>query len=254
LDEKGFQALKRAQDLESQRVRRAATLEETIQAMTTLYLDRNDPVARAERARGRVQELRQEAQRDVLARARNAPSISITGTHTAAASSIAGARMKADAPIDRRAKTVATTSTSTNERAAAATAKPSPLPEGKPPSTSNARPHDPKHDARPQSSDVTEQTARSSSHAPTRASSHVQPPPPKRTPIPAAVLHQVRLRDRGQCTYRDTQGARCVRQRWVDTHHIVQVSQGGSHELDNLTTLCSAHHKLLHSAYKECVA
>ena len=68
-----------------------------------------------------------------------------------------------------------------------------------------------------------------------------------RTPIPAHLKHQVVLRDQTQCTHRDSSTQkRCFRRRWLDIHHIVPVSHGGKNELSNLTTLCSAHHRMQH--------
>ena len=72
-----------------------------------------------------------------------------------------------------------------------------------------------------------------------------RPVPGKREPIPAAVLHQVNLRDQRRCTHYN--GAeRCNQSRWIDIHHKIPVSEGGANTEDNLTTLCTAHHKLWH--------
>ena len=67
-----------------------------------------------------------------------------------------------------------------------------------------------------------------------------------RSPIPAAIRHQVMLRDRGECQGTTPQGTRCGCRQWTDIHHIRPVSLGGSHALDNLLTLCSNHHRLIH--------
>jgi 5-methylcytosine-specific restriction endonuclease McrA len=64
--------------------------------------------------------------------------------------------------------------------------------------------------------------------------------------IPAALRHAVAQRDLNQCTHLTPQGTRCPKTRWLDIHHVRPLSQGGTHELSNLTTLCSAHHRLLH--------
>ncbi len=63
---------------------------------------------------------------------------------------------------------------------------------------------------------------------------------------PAAIIHQVNLRDRGQCTFRDGLGRRCENTRWVDLHHVKLKSYGGLHTVDNIVTLCSQHHRFLH--------
>ncbi|MDR3608501.1 MAG: HNH endonuclease signature motif containing protein [Oligoflexia bacterium] len=68
---------------------------------------------------------------------------------------------------------------------------------------------------------------------------------PVRAPLPAAVLHQVNLRDQGRCTH-VTNGKRCNQARWTEIHHKIPVSQGGPNTPENLITLCSTHHQLQH--------
>ena len=51
------------------------------------------------------------------------------------------------------------------------------------------------------------------------------------------VLH----RDGGRCTV-----PRCRSARFIEVHHIVPRSEGGSHDAINLTSLCDAHHVALH--------
>ena len=68
-----------------------------------------------------------------------------------------------------------------------------------------------------------------------------------RSPIPAAIRHQVMLRDRGECQGKTPQGTRCGCRQWTDIHHIRPVALGGGHEVDNLLTLCSSHHHLIHT-------
>jgi 5-methylcytosine-specific restriction endonuclease McrA len=65
--------------------------------------------------------------------------------------------------------------------------------------------------------------------------------------IPAKTKHQVSLRDGAQCTYTD-RGKRCETRRWLDVHHVIPREHGGTNELENLTTLCSAHHRMEHQA------
>ena len=69
----------------------------------------------------------------------------------------------------------------------------------------------------------------------------------KRKPLPAALKHAVMTRDQGQCTEHDNAGTRCENRRWLDVHHIRPLAKGGADELDNLTTLCSEHHRFEHS-------
>jgi hypothetical protein len=77
----------------------------------------------------------------------------------------------------------------------------------------------------------------------------------QREPIPAALLHQVNLRDHRRCTESLPDGSRCNQSRWIEIHHKTPVSQGGENTLENLTTLCSAHHRLWHLKNKKgCLA
>lgn len=64
--------------------------------------------------------------------------------------------------------------------------------------------------------------------------------------IPAPIAHEVVRRDQGQCTFTQPNGKRCSSQRWLQRHHKTPWARGGSHSLDNLTTLCSTHHRHIH--------
>lgn len=68
----------------------------------------------------------------------------------------------------------------------------------------------------------------------------------ERKPLPAALLHQIQLRDQGACQHRRPDGALCGERRWVDLHHVVPVSRGGEDSRENLVTLCRVHHALAH--------
>lgn len=67
-----------------------------------------------------------------------------------------------------------------------------------------------------------------------------------RRPLTAEQKHAVNRRDQGRCTFKDQNGRRCENQTWLHVHHIQPVHQGGSNRPENLTTLCSAHHDLIH--------
>ncbi len=56
------------------------------------------------------------------------------------------------------------------------------------------------------------------------------------------VRRFVTRRDRGRCTVPGCRSAR-----FGDVHHIVGRADGGGHEAENLTVLCSAHHSSLHA-------
>lgn len=73
------------------------------------------------------------------------------------------------------------------------------------------------------------------------------PPKPGRHPVKASVVHPVQVRDNNQCAFVGLTGARCEQQRWLQLHHIKEVSKGGLNTVDNLRLLCHAHHRLTHS-------
>ncbi|MGE0634667.1 MAG: HNH endonuclease signature motif containing protein, partial [Pseudobdellovibrionaceae bacterium] len=68
-----------------------------------------------------------------------------------------------------------------------------------------------------------------------------------RKPLKASMKHLVQLKYNSQCAHTDSDGNRCSQRRHLDIHHIIELSQGGGDELDNLTLLCSGHHKMIHS-------
>ncbi len=59
--------------------------------------------------------------------------------------------------------------------------------------------------------------------------------------IPPAVRRKVMVRSRHRC-----QRPGCGHTRFLEVHHLVPRSRGGSNDLDNLICLCSGCHKLLH--------
>ncbi|PWU22851.1 MAG: hypothetical protein C5B49_00015 [Bdellovibrio sp.] len=69
----------------------------------------------------------------------------------------------------------------------------------------------------------------------------------KRVPFTAAEMHAVHARDGGRCTFVDpVTGKRCQNDRWLHFHHIVGVAQGGGNNPENISSLCAAHHDLVH--------
>ncbi|RYZ63333.1 MAG: HNH endonuclease, partial [Proteobacteria bacterium] len=64
--------------------------------------------------------------------------------------------------------------------------------------------------------------------------------------IPAASRHKLALRDSGKCSFVDRHGKRCNSGRWVQKHHVHHFADGGSHDAENLETLCWAHHVMKH--------
>ena len=62
----------------------------------------------------------------------------------------------------------------------------------------------------------------------------------KQRTVPTGIKRALLARDR-RCTYPG-----CHHERFVDAHHIVHWSEGGETSLDNLTLVCTHHHRLLH--------
>ena len=67
-----------------------------------------------------------------------------------------------------------------------------------------------------------------------------------RDDIRQIIKHEVMRRDRGQCTHVYPNGRRCKERRYLEMHHIRPVSMGGPDTPQNLTLLCSNHHKYRH--------
>lgn len=73
----------------------------------------------------------------------------------------------------------------------------------------------------------------------------------KRQPLPASVKHQVYLNSEGRCTVTDERGRRCRSTRFLEIHHIKPLSQGGGDDIENLTLVCSGHHRAIHHRKEE---
>jgi len=71
---------------------------------------------------------------------------------------------------------------------------------------------------------------------------HENPKPRSRT-IPARVKDKVLMRDKYQCTYVGSGGARCNATQHLQFDHVVPFARGGGHIPDNLRLLCSAHNR-----------
>lgn len=72
------------------------------------------------------------------------------------------------------------------------------------------------------------------------------PAQPGRKPVPVSLKHEVVKRDGTQCTFVSPDGRRCGQTRWLQHHHVQEVQNGGLNTLENLRTLCSAHHRFIH--------
>jgi hypothetical protein len=62
-----------------------------------------------------------------------------------------------------------------------------------------------------------------------------------RKSVPAAVTHQVWIRDQGQCTYVSQSEQRCGERRMIEIDHINPVARGGTNEITNLRLCCRRH-------------
>jgi HNH endonuclease/RuvA, C-terminal domain len=78
------------------------------------------------------------------------------------------------------------------------------------------------------------------SHDAAAATTHVLGPRAKQD-VPPALRRAVLRRDQHRC-----QAPGCCHVTFVDVHHIETREDGGAHEIDNLVTLCSAHHRAGH--------
>jgi len=250
ISEEGYETLKRVLDIESQRQKKAVSMEDALSEMMDVYLEKRDPLRKAKRIAMRQAEARSEENRtrnpgqNLKTTASNCTKTSISrvqekekkavdGPFSLSSSSLTPLNQINRIPNRRRFETLFRLESSNNGK-----------------------------------SFVARRVKRFT-----------------RETIPAAVQHEVLLRDQGACqfpvgpkggcinpippsqrshepenqnefrltgntTYGGTPMARdtiCGQKRWIHLHHIVPVAKGGKNTLENLTTLCSAHHKLVHT-------
>lgn len=69
----------------------------------------------------------------------------------------------------------------------------------------------------------------------------------QRKAIPAATLHAVHRRDLRQCQAKRADGNLCGSNKYLQIHHIVPISEGGTNNLSNLLTLCGRCHRRWHA-------
>lgn len=62
--------------------------------------------------------------------------------------------------------------------------------------------------------------------------------------IPAAVRQEVRLRDRGACTFMDNVGRQCGSRQFLQFDHVAPFGKGGENSAENLRLRCFAHNQL----------
>lgn len=66
-----------------------------------------------------------------------------------------------------------------------------------------------------------------------------------RIPFTAKQKHEVFLKYRGRCSF-EMGGKQCGQRRFLQIHHKIPVSLGGTKDPNNLVLLCSGHHRALH--------
>jgi hypothetical protein len=69
----------------------------------------------------------------------------------------------------------------------------------------------------------------------------------KRSRDHSSVEHEVTLRDQETCQWIFPNGSRCKERKWLHRHHVIPKSAGGPDTTENLVTLCSGHHRMVHS-------
>jgi hypothetical protein len=185
--------LKRVQDLESQRTKRAVKLSEALEVLADLYLEKKDPVKKAERVLAKKED---DADACVVRR--------VDPLHrTDSRAGIRAERIGSQA--DNRADRIGSQADNRADRTG---------------------------------SQADNRADRTGSQADSRTDSRA---------LSSEIRHRVNLRDGGRCTHTQD-GKRCESRRWLDIHHIVLRSHGGTDDLENLKTLCSSHHRMEHQA------
>jgi 5-methylcytosine-specific restriction endonuclease McrA len=74
-----------------------------------------------------------------------------------------------------------------------------------------------------------------------RIQNTAEPKRPNRQTIPPSIRRAVLARDRHRC-----RAPGCGRTRFLEVHHIIPRDVGGSNRPENLVSLCSACHRLIH--------
>jgi hypothetical protein len=174
-----FENFKRAQDLVCQKTKRFASFSETQAHLHEAFLDREDPIRKAKRAKVRAQKL-----------------------------------------VERR---VSSTSIR-EEKVEAAQAS------GKLESQNPSSQQLPKNQA-DQSQDRSRPAGTSQRN---------------RRLKKASIVHPVNHRDQCRCQAKMPDGSICGSTRWIDHHHIIELTKGGTDTPENIITLCSSHHRMWH--------
>jgi hypothetical protein len=209
ISEDAFSRLKRSQDIMCQSRKKHISFEEALDIMNSEFLERHDPVEKASRYQSR-QEVRAHQNQNALVNQKEL----IAKTDAEAESHSGPDQDESNAKVQPLLAT-------------------RPEPSRRPMSPS-------RQDLAKQPSFVTRRTLSTQSSLATRREVI------RRKALPAHVQHQVNFRDKRLCQHVLSSGLRCRQSRWVEIHHKIPVYQGGKDTLENLITLCSAHHRFVH--------
>jgi hypothetical protein len=182
----------RAKEILSQKLQRPVSLEETLEAVFDLFLEKTDPIRKAQRV------LAKKA-RQTVSPSTKPESPGLEGMRL---------RVPAQTPVPQ---TQAKETSSAKDRASEIMTSIHPV-----------------------------------SKAPAR---EAHPPVPALSNpryIPAALRHQIFYRDQGRCRHKNPDGSRCESRMFLQIHHIQPLCQGGTTTLENLITVCCAHHQHVH--------
>ncbi len=76
-------------------------------------------------------------------------------------------------------------------------------------------------------------------------------PPSKTENLSTIKKRKVHHNHQSQCTHINDDGQRCSQQRHLDIHHLIPKSEGGTDAIENLTLLCSGHHRAHHQMERQ---
>jgi hypothetical protein len=252
-----YEKYQRAQSLLASKGK-PTTLEGVLQASLDLFLDRHDPVRKAERAQSRAAKRTEQGVEETQSKPTEhaeAPEIrvhaSLSVEDIGVATEIGSEKAKATGSnagaIESASQKSVTTGSDTfclngkSRSTTRASASPQGNTGGKPSG------HFPGELAGMSDTKPSEKMPGELSTKPSSLRAHdSRRSTGRREHIKAKTNHALMLRTRGQCSFVNEHGERCKEDRYLHRHHIIPLSQGGSDDLENLTLLCPAHHALIH--------
>ncbi|MCC7403931.1 MAG: HNH endonuclease [Bdellovibrionales bacterium] len=217
ISEKLMIKIRCAQGLLGQKRRRGTSLEDTLEAMVELYLSKHDPTERAKRQlmRGKL---------NIPSEASDATKIKgiIESANDKEFGKPEGTSSRAQKMSNLQFLRIAGETTASNARGAPATERT--RNEGLQPAT----------------------RARTGSLQPVARTGSPRAKRFARRPLAAATKHRVYLKFQARCSHVDRRGERCNETKFLEIHHLRPLHEGGDDRLENLTLLCSGHHKGIH--------